>query len=547
MHCETQGIIGGIGAQEGFVKLNIIIKRILVICLITCIVFLVLAACSNNSSNVERPDISFLPEETDTNITDVQDIDKPDINIEDIDKDITIFCERTGINDLSEDEIKDWEFYIYDKYDYAIDLIISEKVNLLKTDVGEIIEKTNLDGFVYMYAFWQLDRLIDAEVLMPVNEYIKDIPEYSVMDEKILFGYTDRNNNIWAFPFGKMNDSLPRTTRFYNKEWLEKANVPIPTTIEEFYSYAKFVAEKDPDDDNSVDTYIAAINTAKLPGILESLNDIWVAFGCYFDMGPISYNPETEQYEDFILNEKFINAATFIKYLIDNGYILKYETLTPSEEGPYNVASADVSHIAQTLHFNGYEIGQYLLGENDTYLINIRPPSTCIGVLKNTEKPKEQMQSFLQILQSDPNSFMDFYAGIEGTHYNTTKTSYEIIMPENIDDLNLIFMDLKLNGSEEDIIIKMGEIEEESLFEEMHNKAVQELKGFLTSDIAYSSPYDSYSYGMISLNSSLSQSVEKLFTSIFIAGDSIEDAVNEYKEETEKLGIERKIHTLNNN
>ena len=445
-----------------------------------------------------------------------------------------------------EDEIVKWEEYIGDKYNYFVDLIISADANIIETDIDEITEKTNLSGFVYNIAFWQLERLIEADVLMPVNDFIFDIPEYAGINSMIIAGYADRKNNIWALPFGELNDFLPNSTRFYNKKWLEKAGVEIPKTLDEFYSYAKYVAENDPDANGINDTYIDIIDMNNITEITRSLSDIWTAFGCYFDMGPISYNPETGIIEDFILNESFISAVAYIKNLVDEGFIFLDYSSNSDETLSYNLASSGISQIDKTLGVDGFSIGHYLSGVNDSFLIKVNSPGTSLAVLKNTENPKKQVEALLEILKNGTDSYMDFFAGIEGIQYKKDGENYEILFPENETIPKIIFMDLTLEGFEsENIMAAFESNEEEILYQQLHKQAKREANEKLPSDLAYTIPFDSYSSSLIYLNSDAFGAMEKLLIAIFIENKDIQDAVDEYRKDVESEGIPGKIDFLN--
>lgn len=68
---------------------------------------------------------------------------------------------------------------------------------------------------------------------------------------------TSLKSNYWLPIYGNADMSLTAGTSpfYYRADWLEKLNLAVPTTVDEFYAMMKAFTEKDPDGNGQNDTY----------------------------------------------------------------------------------------------------------------------------------------------------------------------------------------------------------------------------------------------------------------------------------------------------
>lgn len=515
------------------------------------VIILVLISCSNNTVVLDEPNANTgqpTPHET-TNIKETdspEETTKPNIDIVLPDPELTIYREKTSTTNLNAEEIEEWERYLYEKYNHSVNLMISDVKYTIRKDISAIKRETDLNGLIFCTSFTQLTSLKEAGLITPVNKYIANIQEYNIISDYIISNYTDDEKNIWAFPFGLPNDILPYNVRFYNDEWLKVSGYDVPVTTDDFYSYAVYIAEEDPDKNGIRDTYIDVYDSKNMYKTTETLRDIWVAFGCYFDYGPIAYNPKTKEIEDFILSENFIEAARYIKTLIDNGYLMDISTKVSGENDFSKIASANAANIRNTKSYKNYSFGFCLEGADETYLINIKTPGTCLAVLKNTENVEEQINVLFDILQSNPESYMDFLAGLKDKNYKVDNDKYELLYADDGKSISRVGLNFRLEGyPSEDILYYSTGSEENMLYMEMRNETRKELKKWMNTDAAYTIPSFSYSDQLLNINGLLSAPVMELFNAIFIRNEDFEESINKYKAETEKIGSEKFIKVLN--
>ena len=98
------------------------------------------------------------------------------------------------------------------------------------------------------------------------------------------------------------------------KDWLDKLNLEMPKTIDDFYNVLKAFKEQDPDGNGQADTY-GMIVTDYLDGPLNNIA-IWMG-------APNQYgvNEETGKLEPAVTTEEFVNALKFMNKCYNEGLI----------------------------------------------------------------------------------------------------------------------------------------------------------------------------------------------------------------------------------
>lgn len=98
------------------------------------------------------------------------------------------------------------------------------------------------------------------------------------------------------------------------KDWLDKLNLPMPKTIDEFYNVLKAFKEQDPDGNGQADTY-GMIVTDYLDGPLNNIA-MWMG-------APNGYglNEETGKLEPAVMTDEFMNALEFMNKCYSEGLI----------------------------------------------------------------------------------------------------------------------------------------------------------------------------------------------------------------------------------
>ncbi|MCK5758596.1 MAG: extracellular solute-binding protein [Clostridiales bacterium] len=494
--------------------------------IICILVIVILVGCSNNSV-FDKPTISGSA---------VSESEKPVIKVIDENYVINIIMPLPTNIIPAEDLVNRWETYILDKYGVDINLIytkfnseadvrkgIANKTGIDFTDIDKHINDAD---FVYLGNITNLKDLTDSGLILPVNEYLGNIPLINNLDDSIKYTFSDSDDNIWAFPLYHETFS---SCLAYNGEWLEKWGHGAPVTTDEYLQLAEYINENDPYEKSK--TYIQSFSYAS---VLSQFSGILKAFGCYSDSSRvIGFNPHLGQYENAVLSENFPQAIEFIKYLYDEQLIYdKGVTNQVYSEDEYKVVAARIGSD-ESKNFDSIIPGYYLKGSNNIKLIEIKTSPICFALLKGAEAVSEKMQIFISMILSDEDCFMDLYAGIKDEFYTEYDTyySYKRIDDEG-NDINRIAIMTRLEGTDQKPYYRgdNDETAEHAQFNVENTARMRDVEAFAETDLAYSRNLDMHSTEIKKLNNYIAQATNNLMKAIIIEGEDIEATIAEYRE-----------------
>ena len=441
--------------------------------------------------------------------------------------------------------VLNWENYIMDKYNVGISLtympfyIPEEKNPFQKPDISnqkvginmdELVELSDTNGLIILYQYEDLMELIGQDLLMPVNEFLNNSEVLRNLSVKNIDVLTDINGIIWALPM-RGSDAISYNKRTYNKDWLKKADMEVPETIEEFIEFAEYVAHEDPDNNGKDDTYIMDYSDQALVRYFE---DVFKAFGCYSDgLSPVGYNPHEMAFENMVFDENFVDAMAFIKFLKDAELIINKDYAQQN----YKVASS-FTHDMDLDYVKDKAYGYFLKGLNDTLLIEENYYENCLAVLKYTDNAERAIELFYNIIYSNDNSFMDFAYGIEGEDYfdegDYYRASYTPLTSRSVNSIGIYATLNRPELAEKPIIFNDDKVSRKSLqllkkFYREQQEAKEGAENFLDTNLLYRINFDAYSYKskMLSDNSNF-PALTTLFSDVLNYGVNIEDAIAEY-------------------
>lgn len=195
-------------------------------------------------------------------------------------------------------------------------------------------EKAIKDGYIL-----KLNDLIDKNA-PNLKKYLKEHPDVDKMVK------TD-NGNYFAFPFIRGDEYLKVFQGpIVRKDWLDELGLPVPTTIDEWYTVLKAFKEKK--------GAAAPLSFFSVPRPLEQIyNGAFIgAFGInrlfYSDNGQIKFGPAQPEYKEFL--------ATFRKWYAE-GLIDKNIATVDSKTLDANLAS---NATGATIGNTGGGIGKWM-------------------------------------------------------------------------------------------------------------------------------------------------------------------------------------------
>lgn len=197
--------------------------------------------------------------------------------------------------------------------DIQINVITSEYQSKLNLEVAS----GNTPDIMKVSAA-QFKSFLEQDLLLPIEDYVQKMPNFMALYPDVLEDPTLRINNHLYFLNG--NKSAEKIIKSYwslwiRKDWLDKLNLKIPTTLEEFKQVAIAFATQDPDGNGINDTF----GYTGLNGTGNGfLSPVLGAFGVGYDdfvldaEGNLVYSAATDAY---------CNALAWIKDFIATGAV----------------------------------------------------------------------------------------------------------------------------------------------------------------------------------------------------------------------------------
>ncbi|RAV19596.1 extracellular solute-binding protein [Paenibacillus contaminans] len=234
------------------------------------------------------------------------------------------------------------------------------------------------------------------------------------------------NNKVFAVP--RVGD-VPFSSMWVRKDWLDKLNLKVPTTLEEFMTVAKAFTEQDPDGNGKKDTY--GFTGAKL----DSFATI---FGAHGVGAPGSFYEKNGKVTNAYYDPAMPDALKFIKSVFDSG-VVDPEIMT--NKGNIEVQKAFQGKAG--FIFKGWTdmakdefIAQYKAINPQAEWIQMAPlkgpggqfdgsydfdrPSRYWVIPKALEKDKAKLQKVFDLINyvsGEEGNRLVMY-GLEGKHYN---------------------------------------------------------------------------------------------------------------------------------
>lgn len=271
------------------------------IILFVMVILIFLSGCNENAlhNETENPDIKYsnAPLNSDSRLPEILD----PVSL------LSIY-QPAGIKDEKYFNLMGWQEYIKDKLNIEINVFYSSK------------ELTGVQAVYYFnsridYPYARVDQVFDY--VNPDMAY--DLTPYYEKygwDRYIESDYIEAlkiDGSIYAVPTASQKYIIPR---YYNAEYLKSLSMDVPTDINSFQNYlieSKKIMEGD-----------GILLPMFIPQrqMFPCMSDIFRAFGAYVNSeqnSTMSFNPNTQSFEDAVFSENIEAALGFIKSLQEQG------------------------------------------------------------------------------------------------------------------------------------------------------------------------------------------------------------------------------------
>jgi len=289
--------------------------------------------------------------------------------------------------------------------------------------VIEMAQSKTLSGFVYVDNYADLWTLVNAGVVVPLDQYVEDSDIYASLPENFKAALT-ANGSVWGIPAD--GEYVLPWVRSYRTEWLTELNQTVPTTTDELKTLLAALVEHEE----------AGLYTVNATG----LADIFAAFGAPLTYGnPIGYNETLGCVADAMLTDGAQNALSYLRELYAIGAInsdfletdydelVKIMTKGTAASTYYPLGGAKLSFGA-TLAKDS-DLTQYQIYTESTGGLNgSGAPITVQGgaycLLTGSSQPLETTRYLLKMLWGSESNWLSCSIGIAGY----TKTDSGLVL-----------------------------------------------------------------------------------------------------------------------
>ncbi|MDF2927327.1 MAG: transporter substrate-binding protein [Paenibacillaceae bacterium] len=370
-------------------------------------------------------------------------------------------------------------------------------------------------------------------LLLPINDYFDKAPNLKAYGaDGIWDAMKHEDGKIYAIPIkGSTIDNIP----LYRKDWLDKLNLKVPTTVEEFIAVAEAISNNDPDGNGKKDTYaLSGFNTGNNGFDLASWDHVFGAHGVLPNFwieqdGKIVNGSVANGALDAlkVLNRLYKNKAIDLEFVTDNSARFKDKIIKGVIGAPvYRTFVLDPNNL------NNYYTPMKQHNPNAEFVEGgiLKGPGKSIGyrtltkrgwlktaVLKDSKNVDAAVRLLDYLASDEGNRFVNY--GEKGKHY----TEENGLVKRTITDEQM-----KVEG------VTQLRLAYNSLFDHT-SKRFQDVRKFAES-ISYTSPVEGIFIEDNTKEGELGAYASTQYTKMITNEGPIDDMFNEFVKEWNKRG-----------
>ncbi|MEC0270096.1 ABC transporter substrate-binding protein [Paenibacillus anseongense] len=273
----------------------------------------------------------------------------------------------------------------------------------------------------------------DKGVFLDVKPFLSKYPNLAKQlggEEQLQF--MSPKGKYYSFPYYQIET---QTSFGIRKDWLDKLNLKMPTTVDEFYDVTKAFAKQDPDGNGKNDTYGFSVSLAPNKTDFKHIDPIKAAFGLVNIWGVkdgklISWHTQNKELKDFAV---FLNKA-YTEGVMDKDFAINKvkDPQDKYEAGKVGIDDVVPNVLYQTIVPNVKKIDpkaetvQLLPPKGPTGLQGTSTNSITQRIVINSKidpKKQERLLKLFDYLVSDEGNILT-KNGIEGVHYKKDGDKY---------------------------------------------------------------------------------------------------------------------------
>lgn len=275
----------------------------------------------------------------------------------------------------------------------------------------------------------QLQKLVESGSLLDLSEYLDKMPEYQSFTGEDVLKKGRIGGKQYALP--KAGQALSYTY-WIRKDWLDRLNLPVPTTVDELFDVAKAFTEQDPDGNGKPDTFgLSGTNFDAFEPIFGAygITNIMDTSQFYVRGGKVAntfYQPEMK--EALTAIKRFLDAGVVDPEVVNNKGTMAKDKAFQGKVGIIHTEWAQMMKPADVEAWKGANPDAEWVqlpppagpdGQKFGKSINIGASGGLWVVPKRLENEPEKLNKVLELFNytSTPEGNRLVQFGIENTHY----------------------------------------------------------------------------------------------------------------------------------
>jgi len=446
---------------------------------------------------------------------------------------------------------------------FDIDLSITAEMSIDTSGTKSALQvkSTGANG-LYMFPYASIARiseLAEEGSIISIEKYLLENPIWNELPAAMRKMYESSDGHIWALPRG----FTPVVNgRVFRADYLDELDLEVPVDLDSLYEVSKALAFSDPDKNGLNDTYGMAYSNA------NEFRDIFYANGVPvntsndgYQRTSITYNQVFESFEDSMLIGNMKVTLEYISKLEEEGILRRlsgrYSSNASNFQSNNKIANAYIRVPGYAFTDEKYTVASGISGSETK---NLNPLSYdfydgfyLLGA--NTENPGATINSFVTMMFGGLEAYLFASKGIQGESYNIKMGTVEVINKDffSYNRAALIrnnplytyeTMDITLNTELATSGILSDLINNEYARDIYIDKAREnEVIYDITMELAYPEVFITKPGEIV--NSASGTMFDTQFSRIISGRVSVEEAINIYRINMKKLGMQDVINELN--
>lgn len=268
-----------------------------------------------------------------------------------------------------------------------------------------------------------IGELIEKDLIVPIDMYIQNNDNWNNLDNSYT-SMVEYNNKVYGIPLTNL-DAPIFASRFVRKDWLDNLSLVKPETLTEYYETMRAFTYDDPNANNVNDTF------GFVSEGLYGLDDIFNAFDCRignYEIYRPTYNPNSGLFEDGLSKDSMFECLQYIKSCVENN-LLHYTSSTLRDWYSGSILDKKYYSNAYGSTFNFIKFKDEieaetntehipifgLKGKNNSKIINAYMSYSHAYVLpKHVKNKSEVINSFINSFLGSEKGYLTSKYGLQG-------------------------------------------------------------------------------------------------------------------------------------